>query len=437
MKTTRTFALLLAVILVAALFVPLVARADAIPSVILDTYEIYIEDTDQIPTEVRDDGTGYAIYANLRNTTAADITASVLFNSTGAFVLAGTTGLKSVFIPAGGSARVHFFVNYTGTGNKFDITIYNGTEQIQGTAVIRQVVESGGSSGPTGSIPRVIVDNYTGTGSSVAAGSSFNFGFTLRNTSETTAVTNMKITVSSEDGAFTPTSGSNSFYEKSIAVGRTKSYSLPMSVKTDAESKSYAISITIDYEDKNGSPYSTTEKISVRVVQAQKLELRNVFVSEMGNIGMSSPISFEYINTGKATLYNLSMKIDGDFTVEGGEVYIGNFQSGSIDYMETMLTPNSTGSLEGKIILYFEDAAGNPTEVEHAFTMQVQEGMEPDGGGKFPPDGEFPTPVQPAGTPWLLYGGIVAAVVIALVVVLVVVRKKRAKRALEQDDEEI
>ena len=48
------------------------------------------------------------------------------------------------------------------------------------------------------------------------------------------------------------------------------------------------------------------------------------------------PVSLEFYNTGKVTLYNMMVKIEGDFQTENGQYYVGNFQSGNSEHFEDM-----------------------------------------------------------------------------------------------------
>ena len=86
-------------------------------------------------------------------------------------------------------------------GNKFTATQYIGV-----------FVEN--DAGKT--VPRIIIDNYTIDPFPVSAGGEFSLKMSFLNTNKTVDVSNIKVTVTSEDGTFTPTESGNTFYIENI-----------------------------------------------------------------------------------------------------------------------------------------------------------------------------------------------------------------------------
>jgi hypothetical protein len=114
----------------------------------------------------------------------------------------------------------------------------------------------------------------------------------------------MKITVSSADGVFLPAAGTNSFFVEKILPGESKNLTLLMTTKRDAETKPYTLDINIDYEDAAGKAFSTKESLSIPLLQPQRLVVGQVnCFSNM--VGMPGPLSFQYFNKGKGTLYTV------------------------------------------------------------------------------------------------------------------------------------
>ncbi len=290
------------------------------------------------------------------------------------------------------------------------------------------------------SLPRVIVDSYLVDPETVQAGGNFQFDFHLKNTSKTQTITNIKITVSSTDGIFTPVSGGNTFYTESIAPGASEQYGILLNAKAAAEQKSYPIVITVEYEYGKGKSYSGTEEINIYVIQPIRLEFTNVNFQPSAMSGESIYFSMSYYNKGKSPLSNLTVSMEGDFMLSEGEQFIGNFPAGSGDYFEEMLMPMGVGMLSGKLVFAFEDAAGNPQRMEVPINVEVMEGGS-DVIGPVDPIGPI-DPVDPSieeeggGLAWYWWagGGVLLAAILVLVIVLSVRAKKKKAADVEWDN---
>ncbi len=296
-------------------------------------------------------------------------------------------------------------------------------------------VSGSGGGGGENAVPRIILSKYSMDRSAISAGDIFAFSFSLQNTSLSKAVNNLKISVSSGDGVIIPNSGSNSFFTRSIQPGKDASYRLELSVKADAESKSYPLTFNIDYEDSKGTQLTSSETISLPVMQPQKLVIQNQSYPTEGNVGSPASVSLEYINKGKGTLYNLSVSIEGDVTTdEGGSIYIGNLASGSMDSLEMDITPNTVGEIPCKVVFTFEDSSGQESRIEEPFTMTVAEAI-PQDEGAIDALAEAVPPQVGGGLPGWAIAAIVAAAVVATVLIIKH-KKKKARLAQEAEDAE-
>ena len=306
--------------------------------------------------------------------------------------------------------------------------------------------ESSGGEGGEGSTltPQVIIESYSyGEEPSVVGGSTFTLTMTLRNTSATTAIENVKMVVSSAadettGGVFTPANSSNSFYIDRVAPGGTFTESIDLTVKADASPKSYGVDIALDFQAKEGSNYQdlkSTETITIPVTQPDRFEVEDVQISDYNYVGDSIYCSVSYVNMGKNPIFNLTISVEGTgFSTAEPSAYIGNVEAGSGDYYEPSLTADMAGPVEGKIILTYEDAAGNQSTVERPFSTTVQEMMVDPG---------IDMPVEPVveetGLPLagkIAIGAGAGVVVIVVVVVVLKLRKKRRRKAVPDFDEE-
>ncbi|MEG0895166.1 MAG: hypothetical protein RSE93_05580, partial [Oscillospiraceae bacterium] len=130
--------------------------------------------------------------------------------------------------------------------------------------------------------------------------------------------------------------------------------------------------------------------------------------------------------------------LEGDFTLDGGDFYVGNLQAGYNDYFENSIIPTGEGEQKGAIVLKYEDSQGNLQEKRQEFTINVMPMPEvnPDdmmGGdiGAMGPDMQVKK-----GMPiwaWIVISGVGIAVII---VAIVIIKKKRKAKLVGADNEE-
>ncbi|WP_438432994.1 COG1361 S-layer family protein [Gorillibacterium sp. sgz500922] len=324
-----------------------------------------------------------------------------------------------------------------GIGVEYDDPKATG-ESARGTLTqyVGVYVEGKGAAGGEGegkSVPRIIVSHYGFEPQSVLAGQDTVLTMSILNTSRVTGVRNIKLTIASEDGTFT-VDGSNSFFLEAIGQTNSVDRQVKLRAKPDADPKIYPITLNFEYEDELGNPFTSKETVSVPVQQNNRLVAGEVNVLGEAFPSQPVPISLDFYNMGKSTLYNLMIKAEGDFTLTGGGYYVGNFASGRTDTYDVSITPNAAGEVKGNIVFTFEDAAGKQTEVrkEFALTVMEQPVMQPD------PNAQPLEPPPAAGkSKWkkAMWIGIPAAVVLGALTAGLLIRKKRRRRKeLELDE---
>ncbi len=300
--------------------------------------------------------------------------------------------------------------------------------------------------------PKIIVQNYAIEGEQVAmAGKEFTLNVDLYNTSSDDEIKNIKVTMESDDGVFSPVDSSSSFFIKSL--GRQESQSIPLKFKTkmDASVKVYNLVLTMEYEDGKGNAYDSQEqaykeieKLGIQVSQPIRLEISEPNIPMDVSVGMPSDIELEFFNMGKSTMYNMMVKLEGDFQVQGSNYFVGNFDSGRSEYFSSTIVPDSEGDKTGKILFEYEDALGNIQKDEKEFTLFVQsensfdgmdgmedmdgmgDGFENGGGFDFAPDENKP-PAQVKKIAMIL--GFIAFVF----VVVFLMKKRRNKNSMMED----
>jgi len=241
--------------------------------------------------------------------------------------------------------------------------------------------------------PKIIISNYNFEPKLVRAGEEFSMDLTFMNTSSTKEVKNIKIYLTGIDSdkegnvVFTPVGSSNTFFVDAIKPKGTAVRSITMYTIPDAQPKYYNITANIEYQDDEGTEYKAEELVGIPVIQQSKLDASEIGLPPEVFIGQPIPVSLQYYNKGKTKLSNLMIKIEGDFQIENGEAFIGNFESGSSDYYEAMITPTKPGTAKGKVVFSYEDPSGEEFTYEREFSINAIE-MPP----REMPGGEMPMP---------------------------------------------
>ncbi|MBS4960716.1 MAG: hypothetical protein KHZ62_07875 [Clostridiales bacterium] len=305
--------------------------------------------------------------------------------------------------------------------------------------------------------PKIIVSEYTCDPLIVQAGEEFDLSMTFLNTHAVKSVKNVKmfLTLAEETSSdtektgniFTPVDSSNTFYFDSIAPKSTAVKQLRLYVVPDAQPKTYTLTVNFEYEDDEKNEYTATELLGINVKQSTKVETGDIFVPETAEAGMPITVSFDFYNTGKVTVNNFMIRMEGqNVDPAKASTYYGNIESGNQDYFETTFTPLSEGDANVDIILSYDDPDGEHKEIKNSYQLTVLPMPSMDDMSDMPME---PEPVNPL----VKYGkiaGIVIAVLAVLFIAGMIIRKKiKAKKEhafliqeendseeLEQDDED-
>ncbi len=282
------------------------------------------------------------------------------------------------------------------------------------------------------SVPRLIIDNYSVNPEMVNAGQPFTLNLSILNTSKASTISNVKVTLNSDDGTFT-TVNSNSFYIDSIAPKGRVQKQVSFSSKSDAAPKQYMLSINYEYEDEKGTPFTTKDVVGVSLQQIPRLVVGDLNFPPEAYLGSPMPINVSFYNMGKSTLYNLLVKLEGDFRVEGTSYYVGNFEPGKTDSFDGAVTAEVAGPVNGFLVFSYEDADGNKQELKKEISFNALEmPMEApiDGEGMIPPqETEKKIPL------WAFIVGGAVLLVIIIITVLVVRKKIKARKEFMIDEE--
>lgn len=303
------------------------------------------------------------------------------------------------------------------------------------------VVSGGGSGSSTdGSVPRVIVTGFDTDPKDVKAGTDFKLTVHLKNTSKKTAVSNMLFDfqapasgtdAAAEAPAFLPTSGSSSVYLDKIAADGTKDISIELNARADLVQKPYSIEMSMKYEDKSATQFEGSSSLAIPIKQEPRFEFSEIQVApDTVSVGEEANITCSLYNLGRVKLYNVKVRFEGN-AIEGQEQFIGNLDSGSTGSIDGIVTATAESYDESncKLIMTYEDDAGNVSTVEQAFTMTVS----PEADMTDMAVMDIPEEESGSSLPTIL---IAAAVILAAGIGLVVVLIRRKKKKMLAAEEE-
>ncbi|WP_419822158.1 COG1361 S-layer family protein [Anoxybacterium hadale] len=337
-------------------------------------------------------------------------------------------------IPAGGSKNysVTMFADAAAKEKAYTIKIsLSSSVSTEKTPTITQYASIYVSVSSDSKTPQLMVDDYSYGGTFVQAGDQFLLNLGLFNTSASHKITNIKVTVSTEDGSIIPVNSSNSFYIDSLGKKERTGHSLLLSVKPGAEQKTTPLTVDMSYEDGAGNALTSKDVISIPVMQETRLEVDDVIAPPELYTGMQSGLSVQFYNMGKTTLNNLRVSAEGNFdTPESTSYFVGNMESGKSDSYDFTFIPREEGAMEGKIIFTYEDAAGDEQVLERPFSFNIMGEM---------PAWEEETPPEDNGAkggklPWII--GAAAVSVLTGGGIFIWKRRKRKKLNREMEIDE-
>ena len=299
---------------------------------------------------------------------------------------------------------------------------------------------AGGGSAST-SVPRVIVTGFSTEPGEVRAGSNFKLVVHLKNTSSRTGVSNMLFDfqapssgseAAAEAPAFLPASGSSSIYLDSIPAGGTKDISIELNARADLVQKPYSISMSMKYEDSGAAQYEAQSSLAIPIRQEARFEFSKMQIApDTVSVGEEANISCSLYNLGRVKMYNVKARFEGKM-IDTQEQFIGNLDAGATGTIDAIVTAKKAtkGSEECKLVLTYEDDAGNVSTSEQKFKMTVLEETAVEETGMMPE-----AVPEESGNPVGLAAAVLAVIAAAAAgtVIFIKHRKKKIREAEEEE----
>lgn len=358
----------------------------------------------------------------------------------------------TVEVPASGGSITFSNVRYNGGGNTLEFELTTTTAGVITQSItVAQCMDvnpnppeatatpaPAPTEKPEYDYPKILVKDFSFGGTSVEAGKEFTLELTLFTTSGNANLQDVMVGLNfGELKGVSLASGSMNTYVGEMAPNTTKTISYKM--MTDATIEPGAISINVNLSSKNGE--ATTSPISIPVTQPERFDITNMEAPETIMMGEEGYLSVTFVNKGKSAINNLSAEIQGDNLANPGQSqFLGNIAAGTENSVDFSVMAAAEGTINGKVVLSYEDAKGEVKTLEKEFSCTVEPmpemDFDPMDPGMMDPTMTDTAPGMPVWGWALIVVGVAAVVV---VVVVVVKKKQKAKKLaqLEDEDEDI
>lgn len=210
------------------------------------------------------------------------------------------------------------------------------------------------------------------------AGSEFTVQVTLKNTSSKKAVQNMVVTASCETPGLTLLNETNTTYIEGIGKGKTAELTLRYQAGADTPEGKYDIRLAMSYDNEKAETLTSEGVFSITVRQPLMVEMTMPAIQAQVHAGDTLPLSFQFMNLGRSTVYNVRCELEGDGLVPGSVAFVGNMEAGTAQtadmnvFVDTLSGEELYGNTAGTATLRYEDAAGKEYTQQFDFETEIE-----------------------------------------------------------------
>lgn len=249
--------------------------------------------------------------------------------------------------------------------------------------------EDGASEETPESAPVILVEKSVVSTGTAKAGEDFDVTVTLKNTSKTKSVQNMVASITVPSADFELKNNSNTIFIDKLGAEKTTDLSLTFHVGKSTVDGNYPIEVALSYDDSKANTLSSAGTFVVTVEQPINVKLTMPAIAADLTAGDTVPLSFQVMNLGRSTVYNVRCDVTGDGLVQTKTAFVGNMESGndgegdSNIFVSPMEGENQYGKTTGTVTLTYEDAFGNEHSQEFTFDTSIskkQDDTSKDGG---------------------------------------------------------
>ena len=233
----------------------------------------------------------------------------------------------------------------------------------------------GGDSGGTAetkpdAAPRILVETCEISPQEYRAGDRVDVRLVLRNTSKKKTLRNIRLTFTSNTGEVLPVDAAPDRYIERMSAGGSTEEILKLTIMETAAAVSQPITLSMEYEDADGTAYTSTEVIYLTLTTETDLRLDSPVVPVSMEAMTGQEITMNLFNVGTAKVKNVMCSIEMEGIVPKGSTFVGDVEPnetkqavigivvGDLTYNRPEQT-EKYGTARGTITVTYEDEKGN------------------------------------------------------------------------------
>ena len=264
------------------------------------------------------------------------------------------------------------------------------------------------------------------------AGESFTMTVTLKNSITTKYVRNMLVTVDTGNVQIDLDEDSNIFPVAKIDKGGEVELTLHFSTEPAIPSGKYPINFSFKYDSSKTLNLSSNGATVVEIQQPANMELVMPRFPDSVSVGETVPVSFQVMNMGRSSMYNVRCVVSGFGLVPSNTGYIGTMEAGSskntkVELYIIALNASSGnengqqyGDTTGTVTLIYEDETGQEYSQEASFDTTVNRPVV-----QLPQNNSEEEKAEQRAGSWWLSVSILGGVILAAVGTILFVRGKK------------
>lgn len=225
--------------------------------------------------------------------------------------------------------------------------------------------------------PRLMVTGYEIDNGYISPDEEGSLSISIKNTSTSKSVSNIKLSLADETGEIRP-EGTGTKFVTSIGAGATYTWTLKVKAAHIAATGEHPVTVGIEYEDADKTPYTASDRITLPVRQNAVLSYSGAQLPVKVTQGDTATVTVSLMNTGKSTLSNCIVEMDVSKLETGGSVLAGEIKPGETKTASVNFRVDSeyTGKADGTLTIKYEDDFGQKYEEVVNLSTVIQEKIE-------------------------------------------------------------
>lgn len=266
------------------------------------------------------------------------------------------------------------------------------------------------------------------------AGDSFTMTVTLKNSITTKSIRNMLVTVDTGNVLIDLEEDSNIFPIEKIDRGGEVELTLHFSTEPAIPSGKYPISFSFKYDSSKTLNLSSNGSTVVEIQQPANMELVMPRFADSVSVGETVPVSFQVMNMGRSSMYNVRCTVSGYGLVPSNTGYIGTMEAGTSKTTKVelyIIALNASagnengpqyGNTTGTVTLIYEDETGQEYSQEATFDTTVNRPVV-----QLPQNNTEEEKAEQRVSSWWVSVSILGGVILAAVGTILFIRGKKRR----------